>query len=114
MRRLFGNMGSSQNTDVLVAQDLVHASDEDDFEAWAAYRKAKRVKMNLGMGGSKDSAPTYGKGEIKNAANYRTGEINRCFVCNSEYHYAPQCPRKGGKPGVQSPPNPGKEKSRTR
>ena len=33
MRRLFGNMGSSQNMDVLVAQDLDQASAEDDFEA---------------------------------------------------------------------------------
>ena len=110
MRRLFGSIGSSQNMDVLVAQDLDHVSDEDDFEAWVAYRKAKRAKKNSSDGGSRDLAPRHGKGQIKNSANYRTREVNRCFVCNSEYHYAPQCPRKGGKPGVQSPPNHGKKK----
>ena len=33
MRRLFGNIGSSRNMDVLVAQDMDQVSDEDDFEA---------------------------------------------------------------------------------
>ena len=111
MRRLFGNMGSSQNMDVLVTQDVDQASDEDDFEAWVAYRKAKRAKNNMGDAGSRDLGSKYGKGTMKNAVNYRTGEINRCFVCNSEYHYAPQCPRKGGKPGAYPQQTIGKKKS---
>ena len=90
MRRLFGNIGSAQTGDVLVAQGLDQVSDEDDFEAWVAYRKAKRAKKNSSDGRSHDFAPRYGTGEIKNAANYRTGEINRCFVCNSECPCAPQ------------------------
>ena len=42
MRRLFGNIGSSQNMDALVAQDMDNVSDEENFEAWLAYREAKR------------------------------------------------------------------------
>ena len=69
MRRLFGNIGSSQSMDVLVAQDMDQVSEEDDFEAWVAYRKAKRAKKNSSDGGSRDSVPKYGKGNVKNAAN---------------------------------------------
>ena len=32
MRRLFGNIGSSQNTDAIVAQDMDNVSDEENFE----------------------------------------------------------------------------------
>ena len=85
-------------------------SDEENLEAWVAYSKAKRAKKNMSDGGSRDSTQKYGKGKVENAAKYRTGEINRCFVRNSEYHYAPQCPRKGGKGGVRSPSNNGKQK----
>ena len=61
MPRLFGNIGSSQSMDVLVAQDMDQVSEEDDFEAWVAYRKAKRAKKNSSDGGSRDSVPKYGK-----------------------------------------------------
>ena len=37
MRRLCGNIDSSQNMDALVAQDLDNVSDDENFEAWAAY-----------------------------------------------------------------------------
>ena len=63
MRRLFGNIGSAQNQDALVAQDMDNVSDEENFEAWAAYRKAKRAKKNLSDGGSRESTPKYGKGK---------------------------------------------------
>ena len=43
MRRLFGNVGSDQRQDALAAQDLDTVSEEEDFEAWVAYRKAKRA-----------------------------------------------------------------------
>ena len=89
-RRLFGNIGSSRNMDALVAQDLDQVSDEDDFEAWVAYRKAKRAKNRVSEGVSRDSGTKNGKEKVKNSANYRTGKINRCFVCDSEYHFAPQ------------------------
>ena len=52
MRHLFGNIGSAQNQDALVAQDMDAASDEENFEAWAAYRKERRARKNLGGGGS--------------------------------------------------------------
>ena len=67
MRRLFGNIGSAQTGDVLVAQGLDQVSDEDDFEAWVAYRKAKRAKKNSSDGVNRDSVPKHGKGKVKNA-----------------------------------------------
>ena len=65
MRRLFRPCGSAAIQDVLVAADLDTASEEESFEAWAAYRKAKRRRgksaeemvggnlgrVNPGMGG---------------------------------------------------------------
>ena len=92
MRRLFGHMGSSQNMDALVARE------EEDFDAWLAFRKAKRAKGNSGVSVPRESAPTNGRGKSKNVMNHRTGEVNRCFVCKSEYHYAHNCPRKGKLP----------------
>ena len=96
--------------DGLVAQEMDQVSEEDDFEAWVAYRKARRAKKNSSDGGSRDSVPMYGKEKIKNAVNYRAGETNKCFVRNSEFHYAPQRPRKSGKSAVPLPVNTGKEK----
>ena len=63
-----------------MAQDMDAVSDEENFEARAAYRKAKRAKKNLSDNGSRESPPQYGKGKVETAVNYRTGEINRCFV----------------------------------
>ena len=103
MRRIFRNAGSAQNQDALVAQDLDTASEEEDFEAWAAYRKARKAKRESVGGGSRRSTPGSGKGKVKNAANRRTGETSRSFVRNSECHNAPQCPRKGSKSGGISP-----------
>ena len=76
-RRFFGSIGSSQNLDALAAQDMDNVSEEENFEACVAYRKAERAKKNSSDGGSRDSFPKYSKGKIKNAANYRSGEIYR-------------------------------------
>merc|ERR1712121_295261 len=86
MRRLFGNIVSSRDMDVLLAHDPALVSDVDEFEAWVAFRKAKREGLSWGKGGSKGSASNSGKGIIKNPVNFRTGEVNRCFACKSEYH----------------------------
>ena len=92
MRRLFGNVGSTANQDALVMEDAISESEEDDAEILAAYRKAKKTKKDGETGGSRRSTTTPGR--VKNAVNRRTGETNRCFVRNSEYHYAPQCPKR--------------------
>ena len=38
-----------------------------------------------------------------NAFNRKTGRSNRCFACNREYHYAPQCSRKENR-SIRAPP----------
>ena len=48
MRRLFGPCGYASRRDVLVAQDLDTVSEEEDFEACMAYRKAKWAKTEGG------------------------------------------------------------------
>ena len=100
MRLLFGNVGSVQNQDALVAQDLDTVSEEEDFEAWVAHRLAKRAKRESGDGGSSGSAPFSDKGKVKDATNRRTGGSTRRFICNSEYRCATQRPRKGSKSGI--------------
>ena len=44
MCRLFGPRGSEARQDVLLAADLDTVSEEEDFAAWVAYRKAKKDK----------------------------------------------------------------------
>ena len=48
MRRLFGPCGYASRQDVMVAQDMDTVSEEEDFEAWIAYRKAKRATRGNG------------------------------------------------------------------
>ena len=48
MQRLFGPCGDASRHDVLVAQDMDTASEKEDFEAWLAYRKAKRATRGSG------------------------------------------------------------------
>ena len=50
MCRLFGPRDCASRRDVPVAADMGTASEEEDFEAWIAYRKAKRAKKD-GKGG---------------------------------------------------------------
>ena len=60
MRRLFGPCGYASRQDVLVAAGKDPASEEEDFEAWAAYRKAKRarkVAQDNGEQGSREKSP---------------------------------------------------------
>ena len=53
MRRLFGPCGYASRQDVLVAAKMDTGSEEEDFEAWTAYRKAKRAKKDGTSGGSR-------------------------------------------------------------
>ena len=46
MRRLFGLRGYASRQDVPVAADINAVSEEEDFEAWATHRKAKRAKKD--------------------------------------------------------------------
>lgn len=43
------------------------------------------------------------EGRAKNRFNRRTGERNRRYACNSEYHYAPQCSQKENRYGGAPP-----------
>ena len=92
LRRLFGPCGYASKQDLLVAQGINTVSEAEDFEAWVAYRKAKRAKKDGGDHGNREKAA--GGGRAKNAIAMRTGERNRRYACNSEYHYAPQRPQK--------------------
>ena len=108
MRRLFGPCGYASRQDVMVAQDMDTVSEEEDFEAWVAYRKAKRATRGNGEPNRRakaevgDSGGREKGGRTKNPVGRRTGRRNRRYTCDSEYHYAPQCPlktsRKSNKP----------------
>ena len=82
MRRLFGPSGYASRQDVLVAQDLDAASEEEDFEALMARRRAERAKKEGGGQGNHDKP--VGGGRAKNPINRRTGGRSRCYTCNSE------------------------------
>ena len=87
MRRLLGHCGYASRQDVLVAQDLDTVSEEEDFEPWMAYRQAARAKKEGGEQGNRDKP--VGGGRAENPINRRTGQRNRWYARNSEYHYAP-------------------------
>ena len=107
-RRLFGACSCASRQDVLVAPDMDTASEEEDLEAWMAYRKAKRAKKEGGFQGTCDKS--FGEERTNNPTNRRTGERNRCYTCNSEYRYAPQCPQKENRySGAPSPLRTGKK-----
>ena len=81
MRRLFGPCGSASRHGVLVARDIDTVSEEGDFEAWAAYRKAKRAKKDGKGGGDtgkQEKRKPSEEGRARNGFNRRTGERNRC------------------------------------
>ena len=99
MRRLFGPRGYASRRDVLLAANMDTASEAEHCEPWAAYRKAKRPKKDGGGHGSREKGKSSGAGRAKNAINRRTGERNRCYTCNSEYHYAPQRPQEENRYG---------------
>ena len=88
MRRLFGLCGYASRQDVLVAAVTDTVSEEEDFDAWMAYREAKRAKRDSGDHESREKGKSSREGRTKNAITRRTGELDRCYTCNTEYHYA--------------------------
>ena len=75
MRRLYGPCGYAYRQGVLVAADMDTASEEEDFEAWTDYRKAKRGKKDAqgsGDSGSREEDAPSGEGRTKNGLNRRT------------------------------------------
>ena len=72
------------------------ASDEEDFEAWVAYREAKRAKKGGGgseQNGIRGKREASEEGRTTNGFNGETGERDRCYTCNSEYHFVPHRPQ---------------------
>ena len=68
------------------------AVSEEDFEAWAAYRKAKRAQKDATSSrdpGTHEKRNSSEVGRTKNGFYRRTEERNRCYTCNSEYRFAP-------------------------
>ena len=102
MRQILQPVGSAQKEDVLMHSPTIMADnvgiDEEDlsYEAWVAYRKAGKGRMN-----SQQYARSKSKGkgskphdQERNGLNRRTGERNRCYGCGSEFHLLPKCPRR--------------------
>ena len=92
MRRFFGPRGCASCQYVTAAADMDTVSEEEDFEAWFAYRKAERPKKDGKGGGDPGKQETSESSEerrAKNGFSRRTGERNRCYTCNSGYHFAP-------------------------
>ena len=86
LRRLLGPRGSAARQDVLAAGDLGTASEEGDFEAWVAYRKAeKEEKKERGSEDPGETGWTKRKkgGLTTNALNRKTGERNRPYTCKT-------------------------------
>ena len=97
MRCLFGPSGYKSRQDVPVAADMDAPSEEEDFAAWAAYRKAKRTKKDGDSGevnGEPKKRKPPGGRRARNGCYRRTGQRNRRYICNSEYHYVPKGPKK--------------------
>ena len=83
MRRLFGPCGYASRKNGLAEADMDTVSEGEDFEAWMAYRKAKRAKKDAqgsGVHGSGEKNKSAGGGRTKNAINRRTGERNRRYT----------------------------------
>ena len=106
MRRLFGPRGSAARHGVLAAADVDAVSEEEDFEAWAAYRKARKEKRKE-PGGDDRGEPGGGKFKdgkrTSNASNRETANRNRCFTRNCGEHYAPQRQKKKDRSKGASP-----------
>ena len=67
MRRLSGPCGYASRQHVLVAAEMDTASEEEDCEAWMAYRNAKRAKKDGGGLGSREKRKSSGEGRAKHA-----------------------------------------------
>lgn len=79
---------------------------EEDYAAWVAYRKARKDKK--GGRGADDRSKTgrskpKEEGRTTNGFKRKTGDSNRRYTCNIEFHYAPQCPNKDSRSGGPSP-----------
>ena len=115
MRQPSGSWGGANRQDVFVAADAnVSSEDENEPAARLVYR---RVRKNENFAAKKESEEGKCKnkgtccGQPSNGSNRRAGERNRCFACNSEYHFAPSRPcrgnrRKGSTPSWKKPPRP--------
>ena len=71
-----------------------------------AGRLKKKGRINSCDGANREGANKIERDwQVLNRSNRRTGECNRCYTCDSEYHLAPKCPgRKQGKPtGAMNP-----------
>ena len=73
---MYGEMGASQG--------------EDDFEAWAAYRKTQERRRE-GRKEKKGEVAEREEGKL-NRINLRTGKRNRCYFCENGYQLLPRCP----------------------
>ena len=95
---VFGPGGAaSQDVSVVAVIDASSAG-ETDFEAWAAYRKAKGKgdKKRRGDGVERKSKiKVCGDGQTLNGFNRRTGNRNRRPKSDSERHLAPKCSLEG-------------------
>ena len=95
MGRLFGPMGDTGQQDVLAGpimeeKDKTHW-DDDDLEAWVAYRTAKKVVAKReGLGGPrKKTGSVKGDGGKSNGIYPKDGERNRSHSRKSEYRPPP-------------------------
>ena len=96
MRRLFGPRASAVRQDVLAAADLDTVSEEEDYAAWVAYRKARKDKK--GGRGADDRSKTgrskpKEEGRTTDGFKRKTGDSNRRYTCNIEFHYASPAPK---------------------
>ena len=76
MRRLRGPRGYTSRQDVLAAADMDTVSEEEDFEARAAYREATRARREGkggGDNGKRAKRKASGEGHTKNGFNRKTG-----------------------------------------
>ena len=79
MRRLFGPCGFATRQDVLAAQNMDTAPEEEDFEAWMTFRRAKRATRGSGEPNKRaiTEGGDYGSrdkgGRTKNPIDRRTG-----------------------------------------
>ena len=95
-RRLFGSRENTAQQDVLLTADVdTVAEEESDYEAGTAHRKDKKGKQKKQQRTGNGRKQNKDAGRTLNGVNSRTGRRDRCYECNVERQYAPQCPRRG-------------------
>ena len=96
MRRLFVPRGGAGRQDVLVAANIDLSSEAGtDFEAWVAYREAKKKswkKKREDGDARKNAGKAKGGGQTLNGYTRETGSRNRRYRHDSEYPLAPRSP----------------------